>query len=182
MPGTYEVIATATNSFGISASDSSSNELIISINTGPTAPTVNNQTTTDTTPTLTGTYDAANATGGFSVTVNGVIYTLGDGNLTASGNNWSLTIPAGNALGEGSYDVIATATDSLGMSISDSSSNELVIGTSTITTTGTVRTGIRGVGGCTFANGPGDPMLPVLLALSIIGASKKYLLKLWRGR
>ncbi len=128
--GTYDVIATATDAAGNSISDGTNNELIIDTS-APTAPTVVKQTTTDTTPTITGTYDAADASGGLSVTVNGVTYTLGDGSLTASGNDWSLSIPAGNTLSDGTYDVTATVTDNVGNTISDTSSNELVIGIDT---------------------------------------------------
>ena len=77
---------------------------------------------------MTGTYDSADAAGGFTVTVNSVTYTLGvDAALTAVGNNWSLTIPAANALTTGTYEVTATATDGASNAASDTSSNELVI-------------------------------------------------------
>lgn len=123
---TYEVIATATDADGNSASDTSSNELIIDL-TDPTIPTVNSQTTNTGTPTITGSFDANDAAGGFSVTVNGVTYTLGDGNLSATGNNWSLTIPSGDSLAQGTYEVTATATDAAGNTSTDISNNELII-------------------------------------------------------
>jgi hypothetical protein len=125
--GTYEVIATAIDGAGNAVSDTTNNELVIDT-TPPTAPTVNMFSGNDTTPTITGTYDSSDAAGGFSVTVNGVTYTLGvDAALGAVGNDWSLTIPAGNALGTGTYEVTATATDGAGNASSDTSGNELVI-------------------------------------------------------
>ena len=124
---TYSVTATVTDAAGNNSSDVTANELVVDLS-APTAPTVVSQITTDTTPTITGTYDASDAAGGFSVTVNGVTYTLGDGNLSAVGNNWSLTIPAGNAVANGTYEVVATAIDAGGNSIGDSSSNELIVG------------------------------------------------------
>jgi len=124
--GTYEVSATAIDAAGNSSSDITNNELLIDTS-GPTAPTVVSQTTNNTTPTITGTYDAADSAGGFSVAVNGVTYTLGDGNLSATGNNWSLTIPGANALSAGTYEVMATSIDGSSNAISDGSSYELVI-------------------------------------------------------
>ncbi len=96
--------------------------------TPPTAPTVTSLTTESTTPTITGTFDANDVAGGFSVQVNGVTYTLGtDAALTNSGNSWSLTIPAGSELALGTYEVVTTATDGSGNATSDGSSNELVV-------------------------------------------------------
>lgn len=96
--------------------------------TAPTAPTVTSLTTETTTPTIAGTFDAADHAGGFTVEVNGVTYTLGtDTALSNSGNNWSLTIPAGSELPLNSYDVVATATDASGNASTDTTTNELVI-------------------------------------------------------
>lgn len=96
--------------------------------TPPTAPTVTSLTTESTTPTITGTFDAADHAGGFTVEVNGVTYTLGtDAALTNDSNTWSLTIPAGSELPQNSYDVVATATDGSGNASTDTTSNELVI-------------------------------------------------------
>jgi len=96
--------------------------------TAPSAPTVTSVTTETITPTITGTFDASDVAGGFSVKVNGVTYILGtDAALTNNGNTWSLTIPAGNELDLGSYDVVATATDGSGNATTDTTSNELVV-------------------------------------------------------
>ncbi|MEQ9494265.1 MAG: hypothetical protein RJP96_11685, partial [Algiphilus sp.] len=62
-----------------------------------TVPTVVSQTTNDTTPTISGTATVG-AGETLTVTVDGVTYTAGDGNLTLTGTSWSLTIPGGNAI------------------------------------------------------------------------------------
>ena len=76
--------------------------------TGPTAPTVVSQTTNDTTPTITGTFDDSDSTL-TSVEVNGVTYTVGT-DLSVSGGTWTLTIPADDAITtDGTYAVTVTA-------------------------------------------------------------------------
>ena len=98
--------------------------------TPPAAPTVTALTTNDTTPEIHGTLGAALEAGDvFTVTVHGVTYTAGDGNLVVSGTDWTLTVPAGNELPEGTYPVTATVTDAAGNAASDASTNELVIDT-----------------------------------------------------
>jgi len=92
----------------------------------PAVPTVNPLTTNDTTPAISGTATVG-AGETLTVTVNSVTYTVGDGNLSLAGNVWTLSIPAGNALGEGTYEVIATVADAAGNAASDSSASELVI-------------------------------------------------------
>ena len=87
--------------------------------------TVTSLTTTDTTPTLSGTA-TLQAGETLSVLVNGVTYTSANG-LVASGGNWSLTVPNADALAPGTYSVTATITNSSGYTLSDSSVNELVI-------------------------------------------------------
>ena len=61
------------------------------------------------------------------VVVNGVSFTDGDGNLSVGGTDWSLTIPLGNALRVGKYNVAASSTDAAGNTGSDSTTNELVL-------------------------------------------------------
>ncbi len=126
--GTYEVAVTSTDAAGNSSSDGTNNELVIDT-TNPATPTVNSQTTNDTTPIITGTFDAADADV-FSVTVDGTTYTLGtDPELTNSGNNWTLNLSATIPLTEGTYPVTATITDAAGNAVSDGTTNELVIDT-----------------------------------------------------
>ena len=123
--GTYEVVATATDLAGNAATDTTIGDFTYDT-TPPAAPTVDPQLTNDVTPTLTGT---ANLLGGdsLSIALNGNIYTLGDGNLEITGSTWSLAIPPGDDLPEGTYDVHATAIDPVGNVSSDSTTNELVI-------------------------------------------------------
>ncbi|WP_376964410.1 DUF4347 domain-containing protein [Azospirillum sp. A26] len=125
--GTYAVTATVTDAAGNAASDTTTNELVVDT-TPPTAPTVAAKTTNSTTPAITGT--ATVGTGEvLTVVVNGTTYTAGDGNLVLTGSNWTLTIPQGNALTQGTYAVTATVTDAAGNATSDATTNELVIDT-----------------------------------------------------
>ncbi|MEZ0218107.1 MAG: Ig-like domain-containing protein, partial [Rariglobus sp.] len=109
-----------------SATASSANYAVDTLR--PAAPTVTPRLTNDTTPTVTGTFDNADSTI-VSVVINGVTYTPGDGNLSVSGNTWSVTIPAPNALSENTYEVAVTAKDTAGNTSTDTSSTELVIDT-----------------------------------------------------
>jgi gliding motility-associated-like protein len=86
--------------------------------------TVTTQTTTNITPTITGT---ATLQSGeiLSVTVNGVVYTTANG-LVITGSNWSL--PISSILSAGTtYSVTATITNTSGYTLSDSTISELVI-------------------------------------------------------
>ncbi|WP_178347046.1 Ig-like domain-containing protein [Arenibacter palladensis] len=122
--GTYDVAATTTDLAGNTANDTTTNELTIDL-TDPTPPTVNTLLTNDTTPTITGTADSADV---LTVTLNGITYTEGDGNLTDNGDGtWTLTVPAGNELAEGTYDVAATTTDLAGNTANDATTDELTI-------------------------------------------------------
>ncbi|WP_209404581.1 Ig-like domain-containing protein [Pseudozobellia sp. WGM2] len=89
-----------------------------------TVPTINNLSTNDNTPSLTGTHDSDAV---LTVMVNGTSYTEGDGNLTDNGDGtWVLNVPA--TLGEGTYDI--TASSNLGpLNKTDTTTNELVIDT-----------------------------------------------------
>ena len=123
--GTYEVIATVTDQAGNASSDSTSAELVIDL-TPPSAPTVVAQLTPDTTPAITGSVDSEPGST-LSVSLNGISYVEGDGNLSVSGNSWTLVIPEGNALTEGIYSVEASLTDAAGNVSIDVTSNELII-------------------------------------------------------
>ncbi|MCA9077956.1 MAG: choice-of-anchor D domain-containing protein, partial [Planctomycetaceae bacterium] len=120
--GTYSVTATSTDAAANVASDGTSDELIIDL----TAPTVavNSQTTSHTTPLITGTV----SDGALEVTVNSITYTVGS-DLVVNGTDWTLQIPVGNALAEGTYEVSATSTDTAGNVGSDQTNNELIIDT-----------------------------------------------------
>ncbi|WP_378186186.1 Ig-like domain-containing protein [Aquimarina sp. W85] len=168
---TYDVEAIATDTAGNESTDITSNELTIDTS-DPFVPTVDLLTTNDTTPTLTGTVDSDDT---LTVTVNGITYTEGDGNLTDNTNDtWTLQIPTGNELPENTYDVEAIATDTAGNESTDITSNELTIDTSdpfvptvdllttndtTPTLTGTVDSDDNltvTVNGVTYTEGDGD--------------------------
>ena len=123
-PGTiYNVVATVTDSATHTVTDATSNEVtVISV------PTVVSQTTAQTTPTITGTWD--NSAGDtLAVTINGHTYAPGAGSpLTTNGGNWSLAIPAGDALSYGTtYSVVATVTDSATHTVADATSSEVTV-------------------------------------------------------
>ncbi|AWH75606.1 hypothetical protein DCS32_15980 [Dokdonia sp. Dokd-P16] len=129
--GTYDVDASVEDTVGNIASDITTDELVIDA-TAPTTPTVAAQTTNDTTPLITGTADSDD---GLTVIVNGVTYTEGDGNLTDNGDDtWSLQIPDGNVLPDGTYDVDASVEDAVGNTASDTTIDELVIDAAAPTT------------------------------------------------
>ncbi|HYG77833.1 MAG TPA: Ig-like domain-containing protein [Planctomycetota bacterium] len=115
--GAYDVIATATDSAGNTANDSTNNELTIDL-TNP-AVTVTVLTTANASFTITGTVTDATAAS-VSVLVNGQTYAA-----TVTGNTWSAAISA--TLAEGIYEVVATATDAAGNTANDTTSNELTI-------------------------------------------------------
>jgi gliding motility-associated-like protein len=103
--GTYTVSATATDAAG-NSSPVGTGTLVVDT-TAPAAPVVTSQVTSDTTPTVSGTAEAGSTV---AVTINGVTYTT-----TADTNgNWSVTVPNGDALADGTYTVSATATDAAG--------------------------------------------------------------------
>jgi len=90
-------------------------------------PTVNPQVTSLASPVITGNTLLA-AGESLMVTVNGVTYTNGDGNLVVNANGtWTLTVPAGDALVEGTYSVQAEKSHSAGASASDVTNSELLI-------------------------------------------------------
>lgn len=99
------------------AFDGASNEI--------SAPTVDAQSTQNVKPTITGTLAALSGSDTFTVLVNGETYTDGDGNLSVSGTTWSLTIPDGNELSPGTYDVVATRTSLI--ALPDQTVDELII-------------------------------------------------------
>ena len=118
--GTYDVVATATDLAGNSSSDATIDELQIDA-TAP-AVTVDQLTTVDPSPMLTGMVDDPLST--VTVTVAGSSYAA---NVLTDGT-WQL--PSGTInppLADGIYDVEATAIDSLGNSGFDQTTDELRI-------------------------------------------------------
>ncbi|MEM7256069.1 MAG: Ig-like domain-containing protein, partial [Pseudomonadota bacterium] len=126
--GTYEVTTSVEDAAGNISTDTSSNELVIDT-TAPIIPTVDTLVTNNPTPVLSGT--TSTATGeSLSVAVNGITYTEGDGNLVVNADgSWDLTIPAANALADGTFEVAATITDLAGNSTDDITTAELIVDT-----------------------------------------------------
>ena len=123
---TYPVTVTVIDVAGNVSTDVSTSELVIDT-TSPAEPTVTPHNTSDDTPVISGTATVAPGDT-LTVTVDGVTYTAGDGNLIDNGDGtWTLSIPS--ALSDGIYDVIVTVTDAAGNSSSDSGTGELVIDT-----------------------------------------------------
>ncbi|MDR2155513.1 MAG: FG-GAP-like repeat-containing protein [Burkholderiaceae bacterium] len=94
---------------------------------------VNSQTTTDTTPIVTGATVFDFLAGEYlDVTINGVLYSSQNGAVVVDprSNNWYVQIPDANALTQGrTYDVRAVLKDAGGLVVTqDDTSNELVIG------------------------------------------------------
>ena len=119
--GVYNVTATAWDGAGNSASDATSNELIV--DTLPPTVTVTSLVTRNNRPTLTGTVSEwipSSGLSGVTVAVNGQTLTA-----TVSGSVWNASVAT--ALPEGTYEVTATATDGAGNSGSDWSSDELTV-------------------------------------------------------
>ncbi len=134
--GVYNVIASATNSVGTIADDTTG-ELTID-RAAPTV-TVNPMTTTDTTPTITGTVNDPDATVTVTVYGNetdqaGNPIPVGQEDLAATVNpvasptglyTWEVQGPQFSAAGE--YEVEAEVTDAAGNSGTDATTDELII-------------------------------------------------------
>ena len=126
--GLYDVAVTVTDAAGNSSVDSTTAELRIDT-TAPAVATVTAQISATSTPSLSGTATIG-AGEVLTVELNGATYTAGDGDLLDNGDGtWTLTVPGGNALADGSYEVAATLTDAAGNTSTDVSSNELLIDT-----------------------------------------------------
>ncbi|MEW5847124.1 MAG: Ig-like domain-containing protein [Bacteroidota bacterium] len=119
----YTIYSTAWDN--VSNDQSAPDSAVFTFDTTAPTITVNNLTTRDTTPQLTGNVNDAAAT--IQITVNGNAYAAtnnGNGSWTLADN----TITP--ALTEGTYNVTATATDTAGNVGTDGTANELVIDTS----------------------------------------------------
>ncbi len=122
--GFYNVTATVEDAAENTATDASSAELIIDT-TPPTEPTVFPETTNNVTPIISGT--ATLLPGEYlTVSVNGTIYSVGDGNLVDNGDGtWTLSLT--NTLPETVYTVDARIIDAAGNSSDDLTANELTV-------------------------------------------------------
>lgn len=118
--GTYIFTAEGLDANGLKSDVSDPFEITVDTKT-PAIPVVNSQTTTDTTPDISGTWPAG-PDEIFSVSLNGKLYAP-----SFSGDNWSLTVPDGDALTPGIYDVVAKAVDLAGNESRDTTTGELVV-------------------------------------------------------
>lgn len=90
--------------------------------------TVNSLVTTDTTPILTGTVTLDPSKGEtLSVTVNGVVYTQDDPQLSVSGGAWTLDLSGVDPMDYSVYDVDAVITNDNFYTLNDGTSGELTI-------------------------------------------------------
>ena len=118
--GTYDVKAVATDAFGNIGADPTTQELNVS--TQPPVISIDLLTTSDTTPAITGKINNSTAT--IQITVNGQNYTAinnGDGTWTLPDDSISTPLPVGT------YNITATATNTLGNVGTDTTNNELTI-------------------------------------------------------
>jgi hypothetical protein len=127
---TYASPALADNSYVFTAKamngegregDASAPFTVVIDTQAPGAPTVQALATKDSTPSLSGTWSGG-AGESLSLNVNGKTYAP-----TTGGGAWSLTIPDGDALAAGVYEVTATATDLAGNASGDQSAKELTV-------------------------------------------------------
>ena len=123
----HNITVTVTDSAGNATTETSVGELVVDL-TPPSVPTVLSIISNLDTPTLSGTA-LLNPDESLSVTVDSVTYTTGDGNLSITGSDWTLAIPAGAELADATYDVVAISTDAAGNTTLDTSINELSIDT-----------------------------------------------------
>jgi hypothetical protein len=111
--GTYNVTAVATDNAGNTATDGTSNEVIVDA-TSPTITITSGGLTGDNTPVLSGTASDNDGIATVTVTVNGTTY-----NAVVSGGSWSATattVLPDNVLPGLGYTITATATDLSGTS------------------------------------------------------------------
>ncbi len=121
---TYDVVATATDEAGNSASDRGFGEVVVDAS-APAVPTVNTTLTRQRQPVLTGAWPSKDAAS-LTVKVGDKTYTAdaGDG-LVTDGDNWTLRLSEN--LPDGTYNVVATVTDKAGNAASDESDAELTV-------------------------------------------------------
>jgi len=126
--GVYDVEVRVVDAEGNEQFDTTSDELVIDF-AAPTAPTVAPVVSSSPTPQLSGTYDPAD-TSTLTVTVAGMTYTSGvdpELVLDPGTGTWSVSVPT--PLADGTYDVEVVATDSVGNTSTDTTSDELTIDT-----------------------------------------------------
>ena len=111
------------------ASSAVSSQMVTLDTSAPNAPTVAAVETTFAQPLISGTFDAGDAAGGLSVTLDGRTYVLGlDAALSTRGNSWTLDLTlTTQTLTPSAYDVAVSVTDRAGNTRTDTSQHELVV-------------------------------------------------------
>jgi hypothetical protein len=117
IPTTAKVTATSANALGVSTT-------VVGLN----RPTVDIVTRNSSRPLVTGTWTQVDGDV-LTVTLQGVTYSVANGNLFVGPTTWSCTPDAGHALGDGTYGVVATVTRSAEAVVTDPSNNELTVDT-----------------------------------------------------
>lgn len=126
--GRYDVSVVVTDLAGNQTTDTTGGELLVDT-VAPSAPTVTLLAANDSTPVLSGTAGVQRGES-LSVSVGSEIYHSDEDDLVVNGGGtWSLTIPAGNGLADGIYDVVASVTDEAGNTARDLTDNELLVDT-----------------------------------------------------
>jgi outer membrane protein OmpA-like peptidoglycan-associated protein len=125
--GKHDGVVVTSDAFGNRSSDESRDEITIDL-TGPAVPTVDSYAGNNPLPSISGSLSADTAL--FAVSLAGKVYVLGkDEPLSASGDgHWTL-VPR-EPLSDGTYDVVAVATDSAGNRSSDQTLAEVAVDTS----------------------------------------------------
>ena len=118
--GTYDVVAVATDAFGNAGTDATTQDLTVSVN--PPIVSIDVLTTSDRTPKLTGKVSDPQSV--VTITLNSQTYTAtnnGDGTWTLPDDTVTTPLP------DSTYDIVVTATNKLGQTGTDTTSNELTI-------------------------------------------------------
>ena len=122
----FNVTAVVTDAAGNSSVDVTTDELTIDT-TAPAVPAVTAVVSNSATPVIEG--SAVLAAGEtLSVSVNGITYNTSP-ELVLVGQSWTLSVPTGDALVDGTYAVKATITDSAGNQSTDATTDELRVDT-----------------------------------------------------
>jgi outer membrane protein OmpA-like peptidoglycan-associated protein len=129
-PATYDVVATATSSTNVIASDTTKDELVIKPPPPKppemTKPTIAALQSAQDMPVVKGTWDSKVAKT-LQVNVAGTTYELGKNSELTSDASGTWQLKLAIPLAEGTFDVAVTTIDSAGISAKDSTSNELVV-------------------------------------------------------
>ena len=123
--GTYNVAATATDSFGNTAVDASDGELVVDA-TPPAVPTVKAYKGENTQPPLTGTFPESDVET-LAITFDGETFAKGSSDALKTDGNGGWTLTTGKSYAPGKYDMKVVVADKAGNQRSDTTVNEIEI-------------------------------------------------------